>query len=134
VKRFFSTLLAFLKPVSAASAGPDPKIASINAAKEWLVLMDRGAYRDGWNEAAPSLKAVQPCDAWADTIAKRHGKAGAVIMREVTAYRFKPARTEDGLHTAVIHFRAQYEKGLLKESVILELADGTWRTADYSLG
>jgi hypothetical protein len=134
VKRLFSSLFAFLKPVSVDSAGPDPQAASTMAAKEWLLLMDRGEYRTGWQEAAPSLKAAEPCDPWTDSVATRHGKAGKVIVREVTGFRLRPARSEDALHTAVVDFRSQYEGGLMKERVTLEHVGGAWRTAAYSLG
>jgi hypothetical protein len=134
VKRLFSSLFAFLKPVSVDSAGPDPQAASTMAAKEWLLLMDRGEYRAGWHEAAPSLKAAEPCEPWTDAVATRHGKAGKVIVREVTGFRLRPARTDDAHHTAVVDFRSQYEGGLMKERVTLEHVGGAWRTAAYSLG
>ena len=132
MKDLFASLLAVFKPAS--FDGPDPQPASTNAAKEWLMLMDRGDYRAGWNAAAPSLKAAQPCDAWTDTVAARHREIGKVIMREVTGYRFKPARQEDALHTAIVDFRSQYQGALVRERLTLEYAGGTWRTANYLVG
>jgi hypothetical protein len=134
VKRLFSLLFAFVTPAAAMAAGPDPQIEATNAAKDWLVLIDRGDYHAGWNEAAPSLKTAEPREPWTDKIAARRNKLGALYVREVTRYQFKPARSDTDLHAAIVHFRSQYAKSLLKETVRLERTGGTWKIAQYSLG
>jgi hypothetical protein len=132
VKHLFSLLFAFLTP--AMATGSDMQVEATNAAKDWLVLIDQGNYHAGWDQAAASLKAAQPRETWTNTIATRRSELGALYVREVTGYRFKPGLSESDLHTSVVRFRSQFAGGLLKETVTLELAEGTWRTAEYSLG
>ncbi len=133
MKRLLSLVFALFVPTAASASVPRDPAEVINATKSWLVLIDQGDYRASWQQADASLQAAQPLERWTETVKTMRSQHGTPIMREVTAYKFKSVACDIPTTAAVIHFRAQFERALLKETVTLLLQDGQWRPSDYSL-
>ncbi len=108
--------------------------AAIEAARGWLAIVDRGAYRDSWQQASQYFKqAVKPAN-WQKQLAAVRDPLGAVLQREVkgATYTTSVPGAPDGEYV-VVQFQTTFEK---KRSAVetvtpMKEKDGSWRVSGY---
>ncbi len=137
------TLLAAAAALAAGAfplsvAAQDPRSAEAqNAARDWLVLVDRMDATAAWDAAAAKFRSAVPADRWADALQKVRGPLGALQTRAVDTTRFAAALPgfPDGNY-AVVVFRTSFaNQEIARETVTLE-REGTaaWRVVGYAIG
>ncbi|HJP22385.1 MAG: DUF4019 domain-containing protein [Alphaproteobacteria bacterium] len=121
-------LLLAGQPAAAADSAPEA------AAKQWLALIDRGNYGEGWERAATYLQGIVMKDDLIKALKAVRTPLGAVISR-----RLRSAQTAtslpgmpDGIYVVI-----QYETVFAKKKKAVETitpmreSGGGWRVAGY---
>ena len=114
-----------------------PSEAEENAqqvAKQWLALIDRGSYSEGWEQAAPYLQNAVKKD---DLV--RALKAVRKPLGSVTSRRLQSAQPTtslpglpDGNYLILLYDTQFANKKVAVETITpMRESDGTWRVAGY---
>jgi hypothetical protein len=116
----------------AADSAADP--APVAAAVQWLELMDRGNYGEGWEQAASYLQGIVMKDDLVKALKAVRTPLGAVISR-----RLRSAQTAtslpgmpDGIYVVI-----QYDTVFARKKKAIETitpmreSGGAWRVAGY---
>lgn len=120
--------------VCASSSNPEAEMAAVNAAKDWLAMIDSERYGESWDEAAQYFKAAVPRKKWQQTMQAVRKPIGKNISRELKSkhYRTSLPGAPDGEYV-VIQFNASFEN---KQSALETITpmldkDGKWRVSGY---
>lgn len=113
----------------------DPRAsAAIAAARDWLVLTDRGEFAASHAKAGAKFKSVLDADRWTAALKKERGPRGALVTRTVVRSTFQTTLpgAPDGDYALVL-FRTSFAKATdAAETVTLEREpDGAWRVVGY---
>jgi hypothetical protein len=120
----------------ARSAGDSAaaEAAAVQAAEQWLALVDAAEYDRSWTSAAAYFKAAITGDKWNQTLAAFRGPLGRVLSREraEAAYATTLPGAPDGEYV-VVQFKTSFEnKKSAVETVTPMLEnDGRWRVSGY---
>ncbi len=113
---------------------PEAEKAAIQAAKQWLALVDNGQYAKSWEDAAQYFKGVVANEQWQQSIQGVRGPLGRTISRELKSQEYKTSLpgAPDGQYV-VIQFATSFQN---KESAIETITpmldpDGKWRVSGY---
>ncbi|HJM49296.1 MAG TPA: DUF4019 domain-containing protein [Alphaproteobacteria bacterium] len=117
-------------------AGP-PSEAEENAqqvAKQWLALIDRGNYGEGWEQAAPYLQNAVKKDDLVRALKAVRKPLGSVASRRLQSAQ--PTTSLPGLpdgEYVVIQYHTVFAKKKKAVETItpMRTGDGTWRVAGY---
>jgi hypothetical protein len=128
-------LVAVVNFSGCSSAGsPDAETAAVEAARDWLSLVDAEKYAQSWEEAAQLFKGAVPKEQWVQTMQAARKPFGENISRELKSKRYKTSLpgAPDGEYV-VIQFKASFEN---KKSAIETITpmldkDGQWRVSGY---
>jgi hypothetical protein len=137
-KRFIVVLIIAISTALGCSSklDPDQKNAAINAARQWLLMVDAKAYEESWQASAEFLKTSVPKDQWVEVMEKVRTPMGNLVSREVTKaeYRTMLPKALKG-HYVIIKFDTSFSgKASVGESVTQMLEDdGSWRVGGYQL-
>lgn len=115
---------------------PDKKKTAIEAAHQWLAMVDAKAYEESWLGSAEFLKTSVTKDQWVDAMEEIRTPMGNLVSRQVTKaeYRTMLPKVLKGQYL-IIKFDTSFTgKTSVGESVtqILE-DDGSWRVGGYQL-
>ena len=129
------TVLLMLLTANPAIAGSSAKMDLAGAAaREWLVLVDAGAYGRSWDNAARYFKDTVKPEQWQRSLEAARTPLGRQISRTIKSriYRTALPGAPDGEYV-VIQFKTVFEnKAAAIETVTPMLeTDGTWRVAGY---
>lgn len=106
----------------AAAAKPDAEV--MDAARQWLALVDQGRWDDSYRVTGTSFRKMNTAQVWADASEKMRASLGAVISRTFLSEENLPAPPYG---YEVVKFRARYaNKADAVETVTLEREDGAW--------
>ncbi len=126
----------WLAPNAARAAVATPEEAGLNAAREWLVVVDAGKYVESWGTMAAGFKKDVSKRKWKKTITDIRQPLGKLVSR-----KFKSAEYSKELPGApegeyvVVQFDVSYErKPAATEKVTLILGqDLIWRVSGYAV-
>lgn len=120
-----------LTTAAAVSATPASEQAAVEAARQFLALMDRNDWTASWQATHKSFQLLNTVDWWADASKKVRGEMGTLESRELTTVNFRPA-PPSGYWT--VTFKATYsKKGSAVETVQLASENGSWKVAAISV-
>lgn len=119
---------------SVGRANQQAEAEAVEAAEEWIALVDGGKYSESWNAAAELFKKAVSKDQWKQSLAAVREPLGRVISRSL---RSKTHTTTlpgapDGEYV-VIQYESSFEhKKSAVETVTPMLdKDGSWRVSGY---
>jgi hypothetical protein len=138
MKRFIALLVALVLPVFAAAAADtsnqavvDPAV--VDAAKNWLALIDSSKYEQSWNEASKLFQEHVTKAQWAKQAKIAREPFGNVVSRSTQVVRFTTSLpgVPDGQY-AVLQFHAKFaHKANAVETVTMMRQDGMWKAGGY---
>jgi len=107
---------------------------AVQAAWDWVELVDEGDYRCSWDEAAVFFKNAITRDQWIASLKQVRNPLGKIVSREIMNKRYLTSVPggPDGQYV-VIQFRTSFEN---KKSAIETITpmldnDGAWRVSGY---
>lgn len=118
---------------TAAAVSPTPasEAAAVDAARQFLALVDRDDWAASWQATHQSFQLLNTVDWWSDASRKVRGDVGTIQSRELATVDFRPA-PPNGYWT--ITFKARYsKKGEATETLSLASQDGGWRVASIAV-
>lgn len=125
--------LAWLATGTAIAQDPRASAAQA-AARDWLVLIDRGDAPASWNAASKKFQDAMPLSGWADVLRKERVPLGAVRSRAAlkTSFQKQFPGVPEGDY-ALVGFETSFaNRPQGHETVTLEREDdGNWRVVGY---
>ncbi len=120
---------------AACAQGPEKEKAAVKAAREWLSLMESGAYEQTWKAASRFFKSSVNREKWIHSLKGITHHLGGVVSRELKSATYKTALpgVPDGEYV-VIRFKTAFEN---KKSAIetvtpmYEKQENAWKVAGY---
>lgn len=113
---------------------PEQK-AAINAATNWLKLMDAGEFSQSWKNAAPTFKANMTERQWIIGLEYMRAPYGRAVSHEIKSCQLDDYNSNLGHYTnAAIECRTTFEnQKKVTEFINLYFVDNSWRVAIYYL-
>lgn len=116
---------------AAVSPTPASEAAAIEAARDFLAMLDRDDWNASWQATHKSFQLLNTVDWWAESSRKVRGDLGMIRSRELATVDFRPAPPK-GYWT--ISFKANYsKKGEVVEIVSLAPENDGWKVAAISV-
>jgi hypothetical protein len=119
--------------IDGAVAADDKTVAARTAALQWLAELDRGAYAETWELAAPLFQAHVTKDQWIRSASAVRTPLGALQRRELASAEYTTTLpgAPDGEYV-VLKFTSSFaNKHSAQETVTPMLAEGDWRVSGY---
>jgi len=118
-------------PAPAVAPTPASEAAAIDAARKFLVLLDRDDWTASWQATHKSFQLLNTVEWWTGTSQQVRGEVGTAEGRELATVDFAPAPPH-GYWT--VSFKARYsKKGAATETVSLAWEDGAWKVASVAI-
>lgn len=121
-------------PLTAAAAPvatEASEAAAVDAARQFLALLDRDDWAASYQATHQSFKLLNTLDWWADASKKVRGDVGTASSRELATVNFTPA-PPNGHWT--IAFKARYSKrGAAVETLQLASENGGWKVVGITV-
>jgi DNA-binding CsgD family transcriptional regulator len=133
-------LLAFTALPQAASTPPPPPTASqtapnsevVDAARQWLALLDQYNWDETYRGTARSFRALNSLQVWAAASESARRPLGAMISRTFVSQENLPAPPHG---YEVVKFRTRFaNQEETVETVTLDREDGAWRVVGVMIG
>lgn len=116
-------------PVDAAQPA-DPAV--VDAARQWLLLVDQGRWDDSYRATARSFRELNTSQVWANASERVRTPLGAMIARTLIGQENLPAPPHG---YEVVKFRTTFaNKADAVETVTLDREDGVWRVVGVTIG
>jgi hypothetical protein len=112
---------------------PEQERAAVEAATQWLGLVDGGEYRESWEQAASLFKNAVSAEQWEASVKAARAPLGELVSREVIRAQSATSLpgAPDGKYV-VIQYRASFQhKGEALETVTPMRDGGEWRVSGY---
>ena len=129
--------LAWLAATPLARSADDHTIAektAVQAAEQWLALLDAAEYDRSWNTAADYFKAAITGEKWNQTLAAFRSPLGKVLSRKLdqATYATSLPGAPDGEYV-VVQFKTSFEnkKSAVETVTPMLEKDGQWRVSGY---
>ncbi len=88
--RFALAALCLAWLATGTAIAQDPRASAAQAAaRDWLVLIDRGDAQASWNAAGKRFQAAMPLSGWADALRKERVPLGAMGSRAALKTSFQ---------------------------------------------
>lgn len=119
-------------PPSAPSTTQEaPNAQVVDAARQWLALVDRGLWDDSYRETGAAFRKLNNSTVWADASEKMRVQFGAFISRAFLSEESLPAPPAG---YEVVKFRTRFaNKAQAVETVTLEREDGGWHVVGVTV-
>jgi len=116
------------------AARSDREKAAIASAEKWLRIVDKGNYRESWEESSEYFKQAVTQDQWEQAVQAVREPLGKLISRKVKSaiYRTSLPGAPDGQYV-VIQFSTSFENkksGIETVTPMID-KDGKWRVSGY---
>ena len=119
-----AALVAAMAPVSPTPAN---EAAAVDAARRFLVLLDRDDWRGSWQLTHRSFQLLNTVEWWAQASQQVRGEVGQPLSRELTQVDFTAAPPSGYW---IVRFKARYsKKGEVTETLHLASEDSGWKVA-----
>ncbi len=127
-------VVSLFLPVGFSLAAGDREEAAVNAAQQWVALVDAGKYAESWDQAAQLFRdSIRRAD-WAKSLEMVRAPLGNVITRKVrrTARVTSLPGVPEGDYL-IIEFDTFFDNRAAAIETITPArdADGNWRVAGY---
>lgn len=120
-----------LAAASAVSPTPASEQAAIEAAQQFLAMLDRDDWRASWKATHKSFQLLNTVEWWTETSQKLRGEIGSARSHELATVNFTKAPPSGYWE---ISFKAEYsKKGSAVETVSLASEDGGWKVAGVTI-
>ncbi|MCL1125044.1 DUF4019 domain-containing protein [Shewanella surugensis] len=127
-KNLIAALLVLLSPFawSQQSTGSEP-------AKQWLTIIDTGAYAESWQKAGSLFKTQLSQQRWVETLQGIRAPLGEVISRsEFSAGNFSSLPGAPDGEYVVLQYQTRFQnKAASTEILTLSKKSGQWLTVGY---
>jgi hypothetical protein len=132
---FYMLVLSFsLWAGFAVAQGTQKEEAALNAAQEWLSMIDAGDYRLSWMEAAEYFRNAVTDEQWVQSLKAVRKPLGKLISRDVksTIYKTSLPGAPDGEYV-VIQFKTVFENKRSAIETVTPMVDkdSNWRVSGY---
>jgi DNA-binding CsgD family transcriptional regulator len=118
-------------PKPAASAAPAAETAAVQAARQWLALVDKGDWNASWNATGQAFKSLNTSERWAEVSEAVRTPLGAVVSRELIGEENVPAPPYG---YQLVKFRTSYaNKAGAIETLSLVREGGEWRVVGCTI-
>ena len=119
------------EPVAKAAAASDAPVnldAVQGSARDWLALIDKGAWQASHAESGASFRTAITAPRWGEMIAQVREPLGPVVKRELLEYGSQSAPRE----VRIVLFRTDFANAqAATETVTLEREGGEYRVVGY---
>ena len=130
---WLSILVSTVLASGIACAEPSDEAAAVDAATQWLSLIDSGRYSASWDEAAPPLQAAVTKEDWEQTIGDLRtslGKMNSRTLKTAEARTSLPGAPEG--RYVVVQFETSFaNQPSVTETVTPMYENGKWRVSGY---
>ena len=110
---------------AAPTSTPASEKAAVDAARQFLALLDRDDWVQSWQATHQSFKLLNTVEWWSEASRKVRGDVGTINSRELMTVDFAPA-PPSGYWT--VKFKANYSKKTdAVETLSLASEDGIWK-------
>jgi len=119
---------------SANAAGQETEPEALDAALEWLILLDNGDYAGTWDTAADLFQTAITREGWVDRIASVKTPLGKLISREFRSSEpvTNPAGVPEGEYLVVRFATSFAEMEEAVETIVLHHGPGRdWKVSGY---
>ena len=127
-------LISLILVSVASGADVTQKKDALNAAENWLALIDKGEYPESWKEAADYFKTAVSQNQWLNSLQAIRKPLGKLYSRTLKSETYKTSLpgAPDGEYM-VIQFTTSFEnKNSAIETVTpMKDKDGKWRVSGY---
>lgn len=115
---------------AAAEAAPNAQV--LEAARQWLALVDEGRWDDSYRATGTAFRKLNTAQVWATVSEKVRAPLGAVVSRTFVGEQNLPAPPYG---YEVVKFRTRYANRATEalETVTLEREDGGWRVVGATI-
>ena len=118
-------------PKPEAPAVPAAETATVQAAHQWLALVDKGDWNGSWNATGQAFKSLNTSERWADVSRSVRTPLGAVVSRALIGEENVPAPPYG---YQVVKFRTSYaNKAGAIETLSLVREGGEWRVVGCTI-
>ncbi len=119
-------------PLPATSQeAPAPDSAMVEAARQWLALVDQGRWADSYKATGAAFRKLNTAEVWAATSEQVRVPLGAVLSRTFASQQNLPAPPAG---YEVIKFRTSFaNKAAAVEKVTLEREAGGWHVVGVTI-
>lgn len=138
--------------LSSSSPAPAPEVAATNmapneaggsnavasrpevvqAAREWLALVDEGRWHESWNATGKAFRQLNTSETWASLSAEVRPPLGQVLSRTATGQEAVPAPPHG---FQIVRFRTTFANRTdATETVTLEREGEDWKVVGYLIG
>ena len=140
-KRFFRLTLQIicfsmtgLLAISTVAASGSEYQDAIDAAMQWMDLVDNGNYQDSWDQASSYFKSAVLKDDWKRIIEAVRSPLGNVVSRKFKSQQYTTSLpgVPDGEYL-VIQFDTSFanKKSAIETITPAKDSDGQWRVSGY---
>jgi len=107
---------------------------AVQAAQEWLALVDAGDFSGSWEQSAELLKKAVTKEQWKQAMEATRKPLGDAVSREVAATQYVTSLpgAPDGEYV-VIQFKSSFanKKEAVETVTPMKDPDGVWRVSGY---
>ena len=130
----FALFLAALTGCQGGDAAEKSKADAINAASQWLPLVDQGKYADAWNGAADAIKKAGNQQQFAQAMHAQREPMGKVTSRalEASQYAKNPQNFPPGEYVE-LKYKTSFQNAPSVEELLqlVKTSDGSWKVGAY---
>jgi hypothetical protein len=127
-------LIACGKKESSVNANPEAEKITVEAANQWLNIIDNGQYAESWDLTAEMFRKAVEKKTWEKQMLAFREPLGKVINREVTKKEYMTSMpgAPDGEYV-VIQYSTNFEnkKNAIETITPMKDKDGKWRVSGY---
>ncbi len=116
-------------PAVANPSAPAADTVTVQAARQWLDLVDQGNWNESWNNTGQSFKSLNTSDKWAEVSQKVRTPLGALRSRELLAEDYVPAPPYG---YQMVRFKTSFtNKPAAVETLSLVRENQSWKVVGY---
>ena len=120
-----------LTTAAAVSPTPASEAAAVDAARQFLALLDRDDWTASWQATHKSFQLLNTVEWWAEASQKVRSEMGTLQSRELATVNFTAAPPNGYWE---VTFKARYsKKGAVTETLSLASENGGWKVAAISV-
>lgn len=111
----------------------EENIVAVEAARDWVRLVDAGEYTESWAEAGSMFKQALSADAWAAQIAPIREPLGELVSRTEKSIEMRSELpgAPDGEYAMIAFDTAFSASPARVETVVMAKEEGRWTVVGY---
>ena len=127
------TLLTLALVTHPASGSPDAERAAIEAANQWLALVDSSRFAESWQQAASLFRGAVTEAQWETAVSSARRPLGKFISRSVRGSHYAESLpgAPDGRYVVIQYDAVYAHKKAAIETVTPMYEGGIWKVSGY---